>query len=111
MLKQMVYDGEQRPIHFLYGVPNENEIIFQDTFDDAGVHVTVVVDQPSASWGGERGQITIEKVVGLEAPTTDSLIYVSGPEPMVEDLTKRLRAHGFGQNQVISDYVANYTGI
>jgi len=111
MLRQLKNDDESRPIQFLYGVPNENEIIFQETFVANNQHVTVVVEQPTAEWGGERGSITIDKIIGLEEPNADSLIYVSGPEPMIEQLTNDLTSHGFSQSQVVSDYFPNYQQI
>ncbi|MDB5166708.1 MAG: hypothetical protein JWM37_780 [Candidatus Saccharibacteria bacterium] len=111
MLQQLAADKEHRQIRMLYGVPTENEIIFQDTFDAANQHVTVMVENPSPEWGGERGTITVDEIIGLEEPSDDSLIYVSGPEPMVESLTKQLIARGFGQQQVVSDYFPNYPTI
>lgn len=111
MLQQLAADKEHRQIRMLYGVPTENEIIFQDTFDATNQHVTVMVENPSPEWGGERGTITVDEIIGLEEPSDDSLIYVSGPEPMVESLTKQLIARGFGQQQVVSDYFPNYPTI
>jgi glycine betaine catabolism B len=99
--------GEQRDIKFLYGVRNEDEIVFQDTFDKVGIQPTVVVSEPSPAWGGERGRITAEMILGLGQPTEDTLIYVSGPEPMVESLEADLKKAGHGK-QFVGDYFPNY---
>ncbi len=101
--------GEARPIKLLIGVRNENEIIFQETLDKASQHATIVVDQPSAAWGGERGRLSAELILGLEKPTEDSLIYVSGPEPMVETLRADLLKAGIHKNQIVGDYFPNYS--
>jgi ferredoxin-NADP reductase len=100
---------EIRPIKLLYGVRNEEEIIFQETFDKAGIPVTYVVSDPSSSWGGERGRITAEMIMGLGQPSEDTLVYVSGPEPMVEALEKDLPAAGLDKKQFVGDYFPNYS--
>lgn len=102
---------EERPIKFMYGVRNEDEIVFQETFEAVGIEPTIVVSEPSDSWGGERGRITAEMVLDLEKPTDDTLVYVSGPEPMVQSLAKDLHAAGLAKNQIVSDEFPNYDAI
>lgn len=100
--------NEKRPIRLLYGVRGEDEIIFQEAFDKAGIQPTVVVSEPSESWGGERGRITAEMIMGLEKPSEDTLVYVSGPEPMVEALEEELPKAGLDKKQFVGDYFPNY---
>lgn len=99
---------EKRPIRMLYAVRSEENIIFHDTFEKIGLHPTIVVDQPSAAWGGERGQLTAELILGIEEPSDDTLIYVSGPEPMVEQLEKDLHKLGIKKHQLVLDFFPNY---
>ena len=103
--------NETRPIRFLYGVRSEDEIIFQPTFERANQHATIVVSDPSPAWGGERGRLNAELILGLEKPSDDTLIYISGPEPMVEDLVKELRTAGVDKRQLVTDDFPNYTSI
>jgi len=111
MLEWLHATHEERPIKFLYGVRNEDEIVFQDTFHKAGVEPTIVVSEPSDAWGGERGRISAELVLGLEKPSEDTLVYVSGPEPMVQALAKDLHKAGLGKRQIVTDEFPNYTAI
>jgi ferredoxin-NADP reductase len=108
MLQWLADTGEERPIKLIYGVGGEDEIIFQETFDKAGVKPTLVVSQPSDTWGGERGRITAELILGLEKPANDTLVYVSGPEPMVEGLEKDLYKAGLQKHQFVGDFFPNY---
>lgn len=108
ILQWLADTGEQRPIKLLIGVRSENDIIFQETFDQAKQHATIVVSDPSAAWGGGRGRLTAELILGLEQPTDDSLIYLSGPEPMVEFLQNDLLKAGLKQHQIVGDYFPNY---
>lgn len=102
---------ETRPIQFLYGVRNEDEIIFQETFDKVGIQPTIFVSEPSAAWGGERGQITPEAVLKLTEPTDETLIYISGPEPMVLNLAKDLAKAGVDKRQLVTDDFPGYASI
>lgn len=111
ILEWLAFTDERRPITMLYGVKSEDDIIFQDTFDKANQHVTVVVEQPSAAWGGLRGQLTAEMVCGLETPSDDTLIYVSGPEPFVQRMQKDLQAQGVSHQQIVVDEFQGYADV
>jgi ferredoxin-NADP reductase len=111
MLEWLATTNESRPIRLLYAVNSEDEIIFQDTFDRAGQHATIIVNNPSPAWGGERGQLNAELILGLEKPSDDTLIYVSGPEPLVEKLEKDLKKAGIAKHQLVLDFFPNYTAV
>jgi ferredoxin-NADP reductase len=111
ILSWLAESGENRPIRLIYGVRSEEEIIFQETFDKANQHATIVVENPSSAWGGERGRLSAEIILGLTKPSEESLIFVSGPEPMVETLEKDLKSSGINKNQLVLDFFPNYTDI
>ena len=111
MFEWMADHDEHRNVRFIYGVKNENEIIFQDTFERAGIHATIVVGDPSDAWGGERGRLTAEMILGLTVPAPDTLIYMSGPEPMIESLEKDMQAQGINKHQLVSDFFPGYPGV
>jgi ferredoxin-NADP reductase len=111
MLTWLSATGETRPIKLLYAVRGEDEIIFQETFDKANIHATIVVSDPSPAWGGERGRLSAELILGLGQPPEDGLVYVSGPEPMVEILEKDLKRAGLAKHQFVGDFFPNYTSV
>jgi ferredoxin-NADP reductase len=55
--------------------------------------------------------LNAENILGLEQPSEDTLIYVSGPEPMVEKLEKELISSGIKKSQLVLDFFPNYTSI
>lgn len=111
ILSWLVSTNETRPISLIYGVKNEDEILFQDLFHKADQHVTLVVENPSASWGGERGLLSAELILGLKPLSEDGLLYVSGPEFMVESLEKELKQAGVPKHQLVLDFFPNYSTI
>jgi ferredoxin-NADP reductase len=72
------------------------------------VHATIVVSEPSDSWGGERGRLTATKILGLEKPSDETLFYLSGPEPMLEALTQDLQSHAVSTRQIVTDFFPGY---
>jgi ferredoxin-NADP reductase len=111
ILSWLIATDEFRPIKVIYGASNEEEIIFQETFHKADQHVTLVIGEPSSSWGGERGQLSAELILGITNPTEEALVYVSGPEPMVETLSKDLEDAGIKKRQLVLDFFPNYSDI
>lgn len=111
ILAWLAFTDERRPIKMFYAVRSEDDIVFQDTFDAAKQHVTVVVDQPSAAWGGERGQLTAEQVLGLDSPSEDTLYYISGPEPFVRKMQTDLQRFGIAHQRIVLDEFQGYTGV
>ncbi|HEX5744247.1 MAG TPA: FAD-dependent oxidoreductase [Candidatus Saccharimonadales bacterium] len=111
MLEWLAATGEERPIKLLYGVRSEDEIVFEETFGRAGVRPAIVVSDPSPAWGGERGRVSAELILGLGKPSEDALVYLSGPEPMVQALAKDLHASGLPKDRIVTDEFPNYTAI
>lgn len=107
--KWLADTGERRQIHLIHAVAHEDDIIFQEVFDDARIHETIVVSQPSAAWGGERGRVSAQLIKGLDIIAPDTQIYLSGPEPMLEQLQKDLVAADVPKRQIITDFFPGYS--
>jgi NAD(P)H-flavin reductase len=69
----------------------------------------LIVNNASAAWGGERGLLTSDLIIGIGQPKEDGLVYIAGPEPMVEKLNKDLIHAGLDKQQLVSDFFANYS--
>ena len=108
MFRHLAKTNEQRTIRLLYAVRTEDDIIFQDAFEAANIHATIVVSQPSEAWGGERGHLNADHILKLAEPTSDSLIYLTGPEPMIEELQKDLLALHIPSGNIVTDFFHGY---
>jgi ferredoxin-NADP reductase len=111
ILEWLAQTGEARPISLIYGVKSEEEVLFQTSMAKANQHATIVVESPSAAWGGERGKLDAQMILGIEKPASDSLIYVSGPELAVEDIQNELIHAGIKKTQLVLDFFPNYQAI
>lgn len=111
IFKWLADTGEQRHITFIHAVSTEDDIIFQDVFDAAHIHATIVVSRPSDAWGGERGRLDGEHILKLARPSKTALIYIAGAEPTVETWQDQLTAQGVPRSQIITDFFHNYESI
>lgn len=109
--QRLANSGNQRNIHLMYAVAHEDDIIFQETFEAAGIPATIIVSEPSAFWGGERGHVSAQMILGLRKPPDNALLYLSGPEPMIEQLQKDLVVSGVSKRQIVTDFFPGYTSL
>lgn len=103
ILKQRVHDGQPLNVTLIYA-SRTPEVPFKNEFDE---------------WAAKDSAFTVKYAVGVPlkpenmlelAPAlTTSLTYISGPEPMVEDLGDGLIAHGVPKEQLKQDFFPNYT--
>jgi len=97
-----VHDGQPLDVTLVYGsrtpdVPFKDELAeWQSSNPELKVHYVV----------GE--QLTAESLAKIVPDLNKSLVYVSGPEPMVQTLSSDLTAHGLPEAQLKRDEFPNY---
>lgn len=111
MVSHLLQSGEARDIRLLYGVNTLEDAVFMETFDDYHVDVELVVTKPAPSWNGATGRITAEQIITAAKDSDNYLIYLSGPEPMVETLDKDLKAKGVDKKHIKTDFFPGYNHI
>ncbi len=111
MFEWLADTGERRDINFLYAVRSEDDIVFQDTFERADIHATIVIGEPSPDWGGLSGRLTADTIQNYGNISDDALVYISGPEGMIETLKNDLIKAGVKKQQVVTDDFPGYTSL
>lgn len=102
ILKQRLHDGEALDVTLIYGSRSQG-VAFGDELTlweeaDHSLRVHRVVGEP----------LTVEVLTDLVPDLLKSLVYVSGPEPMVEALGGALRAAGLPNPQLKEDSFPGY---
>jgi len=103
ILRQRAHDGLPLNVTVVYG-NRTDEIVFKNEFEDYAaadprLNIKYVTGEPLA----------VEKLMELVPNLNDSLVYVSGPEPLVEALHEQLKANGLPEEQFKGDFFPNYT--
>ena len=78
---------------------DESEEVFQKLFEHYGMNRHLIIGE----------QLNGQKILDIAKPTSDALIYISGPEPMVEALQKGLESSGIEKSRLVGDFFPGYT--
>ena len=100
---------QARNVTLIYAVAQPQDMVFEKTFERYGMNRLFVTSRPDRTWDGLTGQLSGQRIVTLARPADDGLIYLSGPEPMVESLQNQLLTAGFNQNRIVGDFFPGYT--
>jgi ferredoxin-NADP reductase len=101
MVKYLSDSGQKRDITLLYGVQSEAEACFLDVFATYGVDVQLSVNK----------RFTTDDLMAAIGDPVGTLVYLSGPEPMVEALDASLKQAGLPAKQLKSDYFPGYENL
>jgi ferredoxin-NADP reductase len=104
ILVEAAHQGKQLHVNLLYSNRDEN-IVFKDELDklaeqNPNLKITYIV-QPERL---EHDRLQ-QEIASVNSP----LVYISGPEPMVEALTAEVAQMGVTEYNIRSDYFPGYT--
>lgn len=108
MVKWLLDTGEHRTIHLIYAVNKLEDMAFEPLFREYGLELTTVVKEPPANYKGESGMLDADRILKLSEKDNQPLIYLSGPEPMIEALEKGLKEKGVAKNRIVTDFFPGY---
>jgi ferredoxin-NADP reductase len=111
MIKYLDDTTEKRKITLLYGVAHQDEIAFSKLFEHADITFTPIVKEPHPGWKGEVGSLSAKRILEAVGDAQNTLIYVSGPEPMVEHFVDDLKSMGINKHRLVTDYFPGYTQV
>ena len=105
IIKWLVDAGEQRKLQVILGAHTKKDLVFLDLFKKYGVEPILAVDGQNQQ--GLSAEFILDSIGKLE----NKLIYVSGPEPMVEAINDDLYKHGMLADQFVGDFFPGYSKI
>lgn len=109
MVKWLTDSSEKRQLQIILAFNQPHDIVFDYFFRSYTNDLKIVVSNPDSDWNGETGKLSAEKIFELTGgDINDKKIYVSGPEPMVENLEKGLLEHGVTKNNLVLDFFPGY---
>ncbi|HTE21521.1 MAG TPA: FAD-dependent oxidoreductase [Candidatus Limnocylindria bacterium] len=111
MVKWLQDTAGHRQVHLVYAVPTLEEAPFREVFEAAPITLELVLRKPSPDWPGRTGRLTTDSILELPGVQTNALVYLAGPEPMIEVFYKELRAKGIPGHRLVTDYFPGYQAI
>lgn len=111
MYRWLEVTGQKRKINLLYGVNEEQDIVFHSMLSNLGSNAIVSVNHSSDVWKGRRGLLTAEMILEVTQQWRESRIFISGPEMMVESLKEGLIEQGVNQASLALDAFPGFTSV
>jgi ferredoxin-NADP reductase len=108
IVRQLHDTQEKRDIRLLYAAHDPSEVVYLDLFTAYGLSPTTFIKNPPAGYRGKTGSVTTGHVLQLLEDDDASLVYMSGPELLVETLVKGLKAAGIDERRLVGDYFPGY---
>lgn len=109
MVKWLQDTGEKRDISLFYAAKSADEVAFKELFESAPITSELILANLPADWQGRSGRLTSDTIWNLPGVQQNALVYLSGPEPMVEQFEKELKAKGLPGHRLVTDYFPGYT--
>lgn len=111
MIRSLHDSGEKRDVELLYTVRRPDELLFTDLFNDYGVAITPIISQPAADWPSSLRRVNLADLLSRANNKPGSLIYLSGPEQMVEYLNTELQKNGVAGHRLVVDFFHGYQSV
>jgi glycine betaine catabolism B len=111
MIKWMHDIKQPRTVQLIYAARSLENMAFRDLFKQYQIPTTILLSRPPKDWSGPNGRLEASKVLQLSSTTPDKLYYLSGPEPLIEQLVADMADAGIARSQLVTDYFLNYTSV
>lgn len=103
--------NEKRDIQLIYAANTLDQVAFRELFESYPMNFEIDLKEPPPDWKGSVGTLSSELILGLADKPKEALIYVSGPEPMVESLMDQLEKAGVDKQRLVGDFFPGYVSV
>lgn len=105
ILKSKLFlDNRPEKVHAIFGVRNEEEILFQSDFAGENIHLEYTLSQPTSAWTGFKGRVVDflrSGKNGIDWHSTD--FYLCGSGAMVEEAVNLLKSYGVKDSAIFKE--------
>jgi glycine betaine catabolism B len=110
MIKWLRDRDERRSIVFIYSASSADAFIFTDLWKSYTPLTYVrMVSHPTDSWSEKVGRLHAEAVLDIIKTTQGKLIYLAGPQGLIEPLYDDMLKANTPRNQLLLDYFTGYS--
>lgn len=108
IIETLLKRGEERTIQLIYSVSTAEEFAYLDTIQKYPLYFMPIVTQASEQWHGAHGRLTAARTLEFMGPLDGKLIYLCGPQSLIEPLFNDLVRVHVPRAQLILDYFPGY---
>lgn len=108
MIKWLIERREQRPIQLIHSVSKTTDFLFNALWQQYVLDFLPIVTRPDTTWNGLSDRLDAAKILGLIGPVENKLIYLAGPQSLIEPMFNNLLTAGITRSQILLDYYPGY---
>lgn len=109
MLRELASQSHKRDITVIYAAKNEIDLVFVDELAKSCT-LLPLLSSPLKDWAGLSGNLSADRILNIVNIKNNTRVYLSGPETMVETITKDL-GRKVNPETVITDYFPGYDSL
>lgn len=99
--------AETREIVVLYAVRREADVVFEDIINKAKATLKIMVSRPLDPTI-KPTRLTAKEIITEARTMNNPIIYLSGPEELIETLVVDIRKRGVKDSRLVTDYFQGY---
>ena len=100
---------QNRAVQIIHSVSDSQTLLERSLLERYATSYTPIVTQPLASWNGETGRLSAERIIQLTGDTRGKRYYIAGPETMADALKKGLATHSIAPENILTDVFLGLT--
>jgi ferredoxin-NADP reductase len=100
--------NEKRNIHLIYSASQNSDFLYNALWESYPMKVTRIITRPDKAWEGPTGRLTVDRLLDFIQPLQNKLVYLAGPQSLIEPLYNDLLAAGLPRSQLLLDYFSGY---
>lgn len=108
MITWLKQRSEQRPIQLIHSVSRQADFLFDSVWEDYNLDFVPIVTRPDATWPGKTGRLDVARLLEFIGSVDSKLIYLAGPQSLIEPMFNNLLATGIPRSQLLLDYYPGY---
>jgi len=108
MVKWLMERHEHRSIQLIHSVSHTTDFFFNDIWRSYELDFVPIVTRPDATWTGQTGRLDATRLLALIGTIDNKLIYLAGPQSLIEPVFNDLLAADIPRNQLLLDYYPGY---
>lgn len=108
MARWLAHKKEHRDIAILHGA--SDTATFSAANDLRGVRdrYVPILRHADTNWSGQTGMLSGDRIMQMLQPAPNALIYLAGPEQLIEELHRQLLQQNIARSQIVTDLFTGY---
>lgn len=107
IIKFLSDTNQKRDIKILHAARQAEDLIYKDLFNSYNLKYIPLIDEAKKSWHGLTGRLSVDLIEDI-FKISNHLIYISGPESLVEALVNDFKGK-INEHQLVTDYFPGYS--